>query len=347
MLRPGLLAACIIAAPNLLLAQLGVDVNVQDWLLRRTARDSAYMAQHVPGYLREESYRLHLRLFSTDRNSTFILQPNALPYDKIVYRPNQPPTMGIQAHYGRLGLGIGFQNPFIDRNTAEKGDTRTTSLFVQLFLTRGLLDAYYHRTSGFYVNNPDDVYGRGGWDGRIYPQRPDLRSTQAGLNWMINFGWRRFSYRAVLNQTETQLRSAGGWLLMPNISWVRVRADSSFLPQADLLGPDPVRGHEYIALGLSGGYGQTFVWRKWYVHASGLVGFAASWQQLQKADDGYETEYRGFPRATFRFAGGYNARRWFAVFTASGEAFTIRYPRLDYSGALSSNTVSVGHRIGK
>lgn len=336
----GVIVLVMGAAPTAIWAQR----TLPERLTARTHLDTAKDAT----YLQDFSHLWNLRVSGSAQSTSFSLRPTGLPYNRVTYGPNQTPTLGISVNYRRLAFGLSFRNPLFPDDIVNRGKSDNTNFSGQLFLARGVVDGYFVRSRGFYIRNAGDVYP--GRQGGAYPQRPDIISSFASISYIHNFGWRQFSYRAAANQTERQLRSAGGWLFAPSISFQRVRGDSALLPNlpAEASNNLRLRSSQVVGLGLLGGYGYTLVLNtKWFVNGIGLAGVTAGFQTTgYPIGFGPRDDMEVIPRLNLRLTAGYNGDRWFGSVFGTGDLYGLDYGEIRFTSTISTLGGAVGYRFG-
>ncbi|ASZ11644.1 DUF4421 domain-containing protein [Chitinophaga pendula] len=279
--------------------------RVQQWL--QTENDSNYIEDHTED--------LTIRLFGS-RKYTYYDIVHRRRKDEILYRPNSNFNVGVGVNYKFIGVNLGFNLPFINRDRDKYGNTKYLDLQSHLYLRKLVIDFYGQYYKGYYVANPkgtlaDYVPSDG------FPQRPDLYNLNLGLTAQYIFNHKRFSYRAAYLQNEYQKKSAGSFLLGGDIFGIRIKGDSSFIPY-NLSKPDFLKGVHYDRTGIFSlaanlGYAYTFVYKQHFFVTLSLSGGLGGNYTTLRFDDGSKKGGVGLQvNRTIRASIGYNSSKYFA-----------------------------------
>ncbi len=265
-------------------------------------------------------------------NPSFYLKTNNLSLEalsgngnKIVYKPNTPMKMAIVGAYKWLRLGFSFRIPSY---LNDKGNTNSYGLYLNTqthFLNWGL-DFYWVRNQGYYLANP--ALNIPGWtDRQRYPFRSDLRTTNIGLFTHMVFS-RKLSLKAVLQQSEKQLRSAGGMALQMGITYAGLQSDSGIIPfsqQAYYPEVNQLDKGRFYSFNIRPGYAYTYVYRNYYIATLAHVGIGFQLQAYQlKSNRKYGVQLA--PSFKFQQVLGYNSDNAFVKlsFTYMSSSFHIK-----------------------
>ncbi|RAJ83402.1 uncharacterized protein DUF4421 [Chitinophaga dinghuensis] len=297
------LLACLICAA--LIPAAGQNAF---WRFLKTETDSAY----VEDYTNE----LTARLYSSRKYNRYDIVDVKLKKD-ILYRPNSPMNIGFGANYKFLGLNLGFNFPFVNRHNEKYGQTKYLDLQTHIYLRKIVVDFYGQTYKGFYIANPDKVFGKEYVTQNPYPQRPDIRNTAVGLNAQYIFNDKKFSYRAPNLQNEYQKRSAGSFLVGGDIFHVQVKGDSSLVPyyleDTAFLHDFHYHKSSIISTTANAGYAYTFVYKHhWFLSLSVTGGLGVNRTKLFLEDGSISRSFGWQINSTVRAALGYNSANFFA-----------------------------------
>jgi hypothetical protein len=131
-------------------------------------------------------------------------------------QPNTNIKTRFSVNYRFISLAIGLHPDFIARNRDEdeKGETKTTNIYLKLNFNHWNQNLYYNRNVGYYVDEIAGVANINTNEG--YIQLPELTYWAIGgsTSYKIKEG---LSLRALRIQTERQLKSAGSFI--PTLSY--------------------------------------------------------------------------------------------------------------------------------
>jgi hypothetical protein len=276
------------------------------WL--KTENDTNYIDEHTEDITaRLYGSRKFTRYDITDRKQN----------THILYRPNTPFNIGFGANYRFIGLNIGFNLPMINQKNDKYGKTKYIDLQSHVYLRKIVVDFYGQYYKGYYIANPAGVFSKEYAAQNPYPQRPDLRNIDFGLNVQYIFNDKRFSYRAPNLQNEYQKKSAGSLIVGGEMFLGRIKGDSSLIPSnmADTLF---LHDQHYYKTGISSlaaniGYAYTFVLKQHFFLSLSLTGGLGGNVTSLFMENGDITRRVGLTfSSTIRASLGYNSSRYFA-----------------------------------
>jgi len=245
-------------------------------------------------------------------NPSFYLRTNNFSMEdvngvgqEIVYKPNTPMKFSLSASYRWLTLGFSFKLPSY---LNDKGNTESFSLYIgtQTHYANWGLDFFFVKNSGYYLANPEDIID--GWTDRDpYPFRSDLKTLNIGFSSHIVLS-RKLSLKAALNQTEKQLKSAGGFALQVGANFSNLKNDSTLIPysqQEFYQDATLFRKGGYVSLNIRPGYAYTYVFGDFYSTTFALAGLGFQIQTYEvKAKRGWGAQL--IPQFRFQQVFGYN-----------------------------------------
>ncbi|MEZ5196090.1 MAG: DUF4421 domain-containing protein [Bacteroidales bacterium] len=258
------------------------------------------------------------RLFTSSKFANFIIRDMDVD-NEIQYDPNDRLNVGVGATYKSFTLNIGFNLPFINNDNYKYGTTEYLDLQTYILTRKFTVDIFLSYYKGFYIANPSEVISN--WsDSEIHPQRGDIQSLDAGINGFYIFNYGKFSYRAAFIQDERQTKSAGSFLLGGSVKASEITADSTIVP-ANILNRDFFDGKDFNKTNLTNGaaqvgYAHTFVIKKVVFFTGSILGGLGIGNlhlTYQDDTDPWETSHLNVSvSASFRFAVGFNSRKFYA-----------------------------------
>jgi len=211
--------------------------------------------------------------------------------DEVTYKPNTPYGIGLGVTYKNISLSGSYGFDFM--RDKKKGNTKSLDFQYHRYGRKFVLDIFFQNYKGLFTET-DEKNG-------IYTHYPDIHLTQYGAFAQYIFNGNKFSYRAVFDQDEIQLKSVGSFLLGGGVYQNRAKADSSmvFIDKKQL---------NNFQFGVSVGYAYTWVINK-RVFISGS--FSAGVNVGAESIDRFGKErIKIYPTLFPRFSAGYNHDSW-------------------------------------
>jgi hypothetical protein len=202
------------------------------------------------------------------------------------FSPNNYYHLGF--NFSNIILTFGFYPGIKLGAKPNKGITQSKDIQVTIIGRRIIADVNYQRYKGFYVFNAKDYEVN-----ILSPEnvliRPDLNVFSFGVNTMFVFNFKKYSLRGSFSFTDVQRKSAGSFMLGLYHSYgLFTSFDSTFIStqlrdqfSADLY---DIRNVSLITVGLSGGYGYTFVYKKIILSSVVNLGFGAQKTNYETID---------------------------------------------------------------
>lgn len=273
---------------------------------RRAAYDSAYIQTYAD--------QLIVRVLGVKKSNKIELS-NGKTEKIFSFRPNENLNVGFGFNYRFIGLNLAFDLPFINNDDEKYGHTNIFDLQLTIFAPTFGSNTYYQTYRGFYIDIPQKANPN--WtDKMAYPQRPDMRTVNAGTEFYYIFNHRRFSQRATFVQNERQKRSAGSWLAGSYLNYFSLKADSSFLPKHlhhTIERNQEAQNFTLWHTGVSGGYIHTFVIKKYfYITLSAEMGIGLQNKRYAGKEYLLSQEWALGNKFKSRLGLGYNGEKYFA-----------------------------------
>ena len=236
---------------------------------------------------------------------------------RLAYWPNNKLLLGVGVNHGFLGINIGFNFPFVNKDDDKYGKTKYYDFTLRVFAPKFNLNGYLQSYHGFYLRNTSSLFS--GWKvGDPYYIRNDLRTNTIGLDLNYIFNSNRFSYRAAVVQTEWQKKSAGSLLVGGSIIYNHTIGDSSIVPN-NISYTYFYRGlkfnHSYIfSIGPQIGYAYTLVVKRHFFLTGSLNGSLSTgftWFRLLENEEKIKSGMILGLRTEVLVSAGYNSDRWY------------------------------------
>ena len=243
--------------------------------------------------------------------------------EKLVYMPNKKLVAGIGFNYGLLGLNVGIGMLFFNQNQDDEkyGETNYLDLQAHWYLRKISIDLMLNRYQGYYLSNPHEMIL--GWPSDdTLPKRRDMITISTGINVQYLFNYKKFSYNAGFVQTEWQKKSAGSFILGGQFYYVKVRGDSTLIPDdiryENFFDGFHFRRSDSYSLGANIGYAHTFVIISRIFFSISLTGGASLANVTLLSGENNNSKKSGIKvgfHSTFRTALGYNHKRFYIGFS--------------------------------
>lgn len=290
----------------LILLLASFELNAQ-----KVTNDTSYY-ERFPG-------RLQLRAYLAQKFLKFNIPSESA--DDIEYKANTKLNLGIGFTYHNISANIFYGFAALNKDTA-KGKSKGLDLQVHLFPRRWAIDILALMPKGYHLEPKGFV------DGNLnkYYYRPDIQIKLFGVSAYKVPNKAKFSYRAALQQSEWQKKSAGSLLYGGIAYYGLIEGDSALVPkriQANYSqrGIDNVN---YMALGAGIGYAYTLVMaRHFFITASMVGNVDATFTSEEIGTNGAVHTTSVAPSLVGKAAIGYNSRTWaFSINSASSAFWT-------------------------
>ena len=214
-------------------------------------------------YITSNKRRLTLTLPISKKFFGFNLT-DPLSNKTLQFSPNTYYNVGF--NFSNIILTFGFAPGL--RFGAKPGHGNTSSRDYQLTLIgrRVITDLNFQNYKGFYVYNARD-YALQSQNPEEVEIRPDIRVLSFGVNTMFIYNYKKYSLRGAFSFTDVQRKSAGSFMTGVYHSHVIFSSTDTSIVKAPFRPYfsetlQEVNSISVISLGVSLGYGYTFVYRK-------------------------------------------------------------------------------------
>ena len=272
--------------------------------IRHSKKSKSYIEDYYKKYL-------IVRAFESTKFTNFRFSDGG---SKLIYKPNEHNNAGVGINYKFISLNLGFHVPFTDKDQDRYGKTRQLDLQTHIYARKFIIDFFGQFYKGYYLFNPDI---RANYLPSDVIKRPDIRTRDISLMVQYVFNYDHFSYNAPLYQNEVQKKSAGSFIAGGGIYHSHVRADSSLVPR-DINDSAFFNGSRFniashIGLGISAGYGYTFVIHKrFFVTAMASAGAGLGYSYTSAPGEGRTSAFGPEYDLNLKCAAGYNYGKYFA-----------------------------------
>ncbi|MES2379774.1 MAG: DUF4421 family protein [Bacteroidota bacterium] len=178
-------------------------------------KDTNYIAQFYRPY--------NIQLNSWLNNFDFYINPPRFSNSRELLKlsPNLSWQTGVSLGLKYFTVSLGVQVPGTNGDEKTFGRTNFYDFSFSYYQSRWGGEIYSRSFSGIYRTLGVDTN---------LSIRPDVKILANGLNLFYNFNHRKFSYRSALSMAEFQRKSSGAMLMMCNLGFKSIQADSSLIP---------------------------------------------------------------------------------------------------------------------
>lgn len=266
---------------------------------------------------------------------------NVVSRNVLQYYPATIYSPGLFVNTSLIGFSIAPGFMAIRQSSKKRGISTFTDYQFNLYAKRFFFDISLQQYSGFYLNNTRNYQQYKNLE--HYYKRSDLDAYSTNFNIYYVFNNKKFSFRAPYSFTQSQVKSAGSFVIGTYLSNFYFSADSSVIG-TELKGlftnfPSMRSGNSF-STGLSFGYAYTFVSKKhWYVSTSFIPGLGTNKINLTRADS---TVFTGgndvSAKLKFTFGIGYDNKKWF---------FACMFFSDNYYSASEATPVAINYQVSK
>lgn len=257
------------------------------------------------------------------------------------YYPTPTYSTGLFVNTSLFGFYVmpGFMS--VHQGSKRRGTSDFNDYQLNIYSKRFFCDVSLQLYKGFYLNN---TYSYTPYQGQEnYYQRSDLSAISGGFNIYYVFNNKRFSYRAPFSFTQSQIKSAGSFIVGTYLSDFSFTADSSVVDDKIqyLFSSFPLlKSANSFSTGLSFGYAYTFVLKKhWYITTTAVPGLGFNVNSVERENktvvsSGNNTSVK----LKFTFGFGYTSHKWFygCMFTSD-----------NYSSLSTTSPYEINYRLNR
>lgn len=283
------------------------------WAIAQNILDQPYDTTYYQYYTRSLTTRV---IGSAKYTSLVLIGPKS--NGNILYRPNIPLDIGIGATYNFLTLDLMAGFGFLNHNSSEV-NSHYLDLSSHAYIGKLSIDFYGQFYRGYYLPSTEVSTARG----KNYV-RPDVNVNLVGMAVYYILNFKKFSYRASIDQYEWQMKSAGSFLIGAEIYYGDIHGDSSLVPfslQAQY-SAEHIRTVHFFDIGPGLGYAYTFVWHK-HLFLTGGINLSAALVYSQEFGGAVGDRLGINPNFAYRAVGGYNGRKWSANMAWINDQLTV------------------------
>lgn len=260
------------------------------------------------------------------------------------YKANKPFSFGVGMYLFELGFELAFAVPLDQQSIDIYGESKVRDVQLNILGKKWGIDAYYQKYKGYYVDDPATKVPAG----LPYPQRGDIASRNLGVSVNYTFNYNKFSFRSSYNFAESQLRSAGSFILFATINAFRAEGDSAIMgqPYFDKFGNAAyIQNIRVTTLGVAPGYTYSLIHQGFFLNGTLAIGPAHNWLSYQREDGTEKNDIRFNAYIAARLSLGYNGDRFFGGLTFMNSGRNAKFDAVEMTNANSSFKIIMGYRF--
>ena len=290
-------------------------------------------------------------MYSYYKNFNFTICPisnvDTIKDNKIIYRPNMNYNIGAGGSYKSFTLQGSIRIPGTYRDETKYGKTIYTDLQLSMNQNKFGGYVYYNKYSGFYIAKPNNIFSE--WEPSMpHPLRGDIQLTNLGGEAYFVFNDCKYSMIAACKLTERQKKNAGTSLLMYDISYLGLDADSSLIPSNQLSYYNTMvgfTGGTFFFTNLLLGYSYSFVLKKYFYITPNIFAGPGYVEKNLKTNAGSLKTKDMMVRENFRLRTGFNGNNFLAGLIFDGNAYQMPEKEIRFQSTVITITIFAGYRF--
>ncbi len=279
-----------------------------------------------------------------------IKYPFTSDVDKLKYRDNFRPVLGLGVSYKWFALRLAFSLPGNFRPVSRYGKTNQFNLGFDFTYKKTFFDIDWRSYFGYSIK---DAYK---WNDTLNSLKPnDIRPNTNMVSFSVNawyFHDRNFKMSALRGKTAHYTEEVHTWYIKNifNVFGLGVGSGNNNLIPVELQDSTVTKTgasvYSAFELGVVPGYAYVNKVKNWQF--SGLIGLGAVIQSKYYTTDGNVRGYLGLaPRYDIRLMGGYSVDRYFVMLITDFDNKSIRFTNLKYNQFYYSIRISAGIRLNR
>lgn len=237
--------------------------------------------------------------------------------------------------------------PGAHRDEIKHGKTVYIDMQAQMIQPKFAGYAYYKKYSGFYMAKPNNIFSD--WDDtKPHPLRGDIKLKNIGGEAYYIFNDKQYSLSAATKLTERQKKNAGTALLMYDISYIGLHADSSLIPSNQNQFYNKMRGlhgGDFFLTNFLVGYSYFAVIKKYFYLTPFIFAGPGYIEKKMYVDSGSLKTKELMLRSNFRLRAGYNGSSILAGIIFDENVYLMPEKEVKFQSSIFTLTVFSGYRF--
>lgn len=296
-----------------------------------------------------ERYKNKIVLYSDFGYTT---APFSIKYDfnsdinKLKYRNNYNPILGLGVCYKWFALRLNFALPISEHKEAKYGNTKAYNLGFDFTLKKVFCDVDFRNYKGYVIKHANK------WDSNFSSVNPNQHLPNINaISFSINtwyFHNKHFKMAAVKGKTAHFTKRVHTWYIKNTFNIYGIGNENNSVIPTLLFDSTNTKtkseSYTAIDLGVIPGYAFGNRINNWQF--TGLLGFGAVVQNKFYSIDNYARSFLGLaPRFDIRFIGGYSKPHYFIFLLTDFDNKSIKFNSLKYSQTFYSIKLVAGVRL--
>jgi hypothetical protein len=264
------------------------------------------------------------------------------------YRADANEVTGIEINYDKFSFSFGIKSKPPD--TRKKGKTTYQDIGFSFGGNRWILETSYRGYRGFYDVNTsryDTTYT----DSLPYYNIPSMANSAVRGKFLYFFNHRKFSYKSGYTCTYRQLKSAFSWVMVSNIYYNKLAADTSIVPHfvREYYGQNAYLNHLGItAFSAGAGFsGNIVILKSLFLNITFVIGPETQWRRYGYYGGGSRTLNYLTAAGDFRVSFGVNMKRFFMTLSSRTDFSAIHGSGIKLDTKFYSGAFTIGYRFKK
>ncbi|MCY7409436.1 MAG: DUF4421 domain-containing protein [Chitinophagales bacterium] len=274
--------------------------------LIKTDIDSSYIERRPSSW--------SARIFGVSKSQTFSLS-DLNSNLKVSFVPNAKASLGLGVSYGNFALDLGVNISHTKKDTLNQ--TKSFDFLSTLVTNQHVLGFNFQLHGGFFSSTQIPLV-----DTPANSFRSDIRTFNLGINYLYNFGYRKFSFNAAFLGAQIQKQSAGAPVVGVFFTYYDLRSNDNLIPtdlHSSFSSYGQISEANLLSSGLLAGYAYTLVLPKsFYISVSLVPGIAFNIGDA-KSENYYHIGHpvTVSPKLESLNAVGYGGKKFYAVLSYS------------------------------
>lgn len=305
-------------------------------------------------YVKSYADRLVVSVFQSYRTQQIEIRQNAVQDDtgssQVIYNSSSRLLNGISLDWDKISLAVSWKTPTTDDQDFRQGVSRSRNIGLSFNLKNLRIENTMRSYHGFYDLNTTNLENF--TDTSAYYQNNDLSvfSVKSKALYFRNKK-KRFSYQAAYANTQRQLKSAIGFLMVGNVYYQQISSDQSIIPSVmDTAFYGNYREMKKISLAgvsLNPGFSTNIVvFKRFFFNITLAWGPQLEWRTLDKGSAGLTKELKlSINNGESRVSFGYNGDKLLIYSWTMGDYDFLRFNDIEINRGLLSGGITIGYRF--
>lgn len=312
----------------------------------------AGFAQPDTNYYHKYTNRLCASLYqSIKRTYNFdiseLLEPNNKAKTRLNYNADANLVTGLEFTYDKFSVAFGYRSTPPD-SVAKIGKTSHSNYAASIGGNKYFFHGSYIKYKGFYDLNTS-AYDTNFTGASAYFQNPSMATTTFKVKFLYFTNGNKFSYKSAYAGNYRQLKSCASWVLVSNVYYQTMKADSSFIPQQVLNSYGTFADWNKLNItGISAGGGASgnlVIGKRLFLNVTFALGFESQWRTYGYLSSGDNKRTYISLSGDLRSALGYNGKNFFCTLSSMNDFSFFNSGQVNVTSRFLSGYFTIGYRF--